>query len=156
MSLRAVALLGVLLCAGQACEHARQLSSASDAAPRQEAKKVTVSPNSFRAIKALIFERGDRQTYCNMYNDNPHLGFEGFDVFLNPDTGQANINCDPSRSDFNEMVIRDWRTQKLYFLLKLDLATEKLLFEPEDAAALESYFTIMLSSPSATPARPRP
>jgi hypothetical protein len=41
-----------------------------------------------------------------MYNDNPHYSFTDFDVFLNPDTGQANINCDKQKSDFNHMVFR--------------------------------------------------
>lgn len=140
-----------LLWTGLACTHSGQLAVTPDAAVKQETQQAVVSPKSFRAIKALIIQRGDRQIYCNMYSNNPHLGFEGFDVFLNPDVGQRNINCDLARSDFNEMVIRDWRTQKIYFLVKLDLATETLSFEPEDAVAIEGYFRVMLSAPPATP-----
>ena len=61
---------------------------------------------NFLLIKNHILARGDRLTYCNRYNHNPHFQFREFDIYLNPDTGQQNINCDPKLSDFNEMVIR--------------------------------------------------
>jgi len=60
----------------------------------------------FLLIKNHILARGDRQTYCNRYNHNPHFQFREFDIYLNPDIGQQNINCDSKLSDFNEMVIR--------------------------------------------------
>ncbi len=72
-------------------------------------KATAISPitvEAFLKIKALVLTKGDRQTYCDMYNDNPHYGIKDFDVFLDPDTGQGNINCDKKKSDFNYMVFR--------------------------------------------------
>ncbi len=85
-----------------------------------DVKKVTpsntvVTAAAFRKIKSLVLAKGDRLTYCNMYNDNPHFSFKDFDVFLNPDTGQENINCDKQKSDFNYMVLRT-KTMAYYHL----------------------------------------
>lgn len=63
----------------------------------------TVTVEAFLKIKSVVLTRGDRQTYCSMYNHNPHYSFKDFDVFLNPDK-PANINCEKEKSDFNHMV----------------------------------------------------
>ncbi len=65
-----------------------------------------LTPHNFLCIKEFVLAYGDRQTYCNMYNNNPHYQFEDFSVYLDPERGQFNINCDPNLSDFNEIVIR--------------------------------------------------
>ena len=80
-----------------------------------------LSSENFRRIKRFVLQAGDRQTYCNRYNHNPHYSFgEGFEVYLNPDVGQRNINCDPARSDFDEIVIQIQppRGVTLYYHLK--------------------------------------
>lgn len=41
----------------------------------------------FALVCRLIFETGDRQTYCNRYNQSPHFEFETFDAWLNPQRG---------------------------------------------------------------------
>jgi hypothetical protein len=67
---------------------------------------LNMTTTQFDIIKQYILRKGDRQTYCNMYNNNPHLALDEFEVYLNPSIGQANINCDPNLSDFNDLVIR--------------------------------------------------
>jgi hypothetical protein len=57
-------------------------------------------------VKQFILENGLRETYCNMYNNNPAYRTESFAFYLDPDTGQANINCKPEKSDFHTMTIR--------------------------------------------------
>jgi len=66
---------------------------------------LTVS--NFLTIKNFILTNGLSQTYCQMYNGNPYFGFEGMNAYLNPDTHQANINCDRSKSDFNSLVLQE-------------------------------------------------
>jgi len=66
---------------------------------------LTVS--NFLTIKNFILTNGLSQTYCQMYNGNPYFGFEGMNAYLNPDTLQANINCDRSKSDFNALVLQE-------------------------------------------------
>jgi len=67
---------------------------------------------NFNLVKNFILKNGDRHTYCNMYNNNPHYMFGFIDVFLNPEYGgpynhpQWNINCDPDKSDFDKIVIK--------------------------------------------------
>jgi len=75
---------------------------------------------SFIRIRDFVLEHGDRQTYCNMYNHNPHASFNNIDIYLNPDTGQQNINCDPKLSGFNNMVVRT-REPWIYYRLSLNM-----------------------------------
>jgi len=42
-----------------------------------------------------------------MYNDNPFYQVENYSFYLNPDSGQRNINCDPTKSGFRTLVIRN-------------------------------------------------
>jgi hypothetical protein len=88
-----------------------------DSAASQPANEV-LSVVSFNRITKFILTHGDRQTYCQMYNDNPHAVLGGVNLYLNPDTGQRNINCDPKLSGFDEIVIRTDKMQ--YYLIKLD------------------------------------
>jgi len=89
-----------------------------------------MSYNDFENIKNYILSKGDRETFCNMYNDNPHYSFTGFEAYLNPEIGQLNINCDPELSDFNEIVIRDQSSDPQYFHLLIvhigDLDNEQI------------------------------
>ena len=66
-----------------------------------------MTAGEFNRLKRFILKAGDRQTYCNMYNANPHFDFGSFDAFLHPDVMQANINFDPALSDFDRLVVRD-------------------------------------------------
>ena len=61
---------------------------------------------NFAKIKNFILTNGLSRTYCQMYNNNPFFGFDGMNAYLNPDTDQANINCERSKSDFNTLVIQ--------------------------------------------------
>ncbi len=83
--------------------------TSDDKQPSEKFHDITddISPESFNRIKNFILEKGDRKFYCSMYNNNPHFYFGTFHAYLNPDTGQKNINCDLSLSDFNELVIHD-------------------------------------------------
>ncbi len=56
-------------------------------------------------IKKFIIAQGKRQTYCNMYNNNPFYSTKNYSFHLNPDTGQQNIDCQPDKSDFNDLTI---------------------------------------------------
>lgn len=42
-----------------------------------------------------------------MYNNNPFYGTRNYSFYLNPDSGQANINCELNKSDFNTLTIRN-------------------------------------------------
>jgi hypothetical protein len=111
----------------------------------------------FAAIRGFILRRGDRQTYCNMYNHNPHYRFDTFDVYLNPDIGQGNINCDPARSGFDELVIRDQNSEPQYYHVKEDRERARLTIKvgsehtgpgARDLEALAGYVTVMLKRSS--------
>lgn len=89
-----------------------------------------ISVQNFESIKDFILVNGDKQTYCNMYNNNPHYSYGYFNSYLNPEIGQANINCDPEISDFNEIVIRDQNSDPQYYYLHIvrlgDLENEQI------------------------------
>ena len=57
-------------------------------------------------IQKFILKQGKRETYCNMYNNNPSSQTKNYRFYLNPDTGQENINCDPKKSGFHNLTIR--------------------------------------------------
>jgi hypothetical protein len=59
-------------------------------------------------IQKFILKRGKTATYCNMYNNNPAWITGGYGFYLNPDTGQANINCDSEKSGFHSLTIHDF------------------------------------------------
>lgn len=89
-----------------------------------------MSVQDFEDIKSYILTNGDRQTYCNIYNNNPHYSFSGFESYLNPEIGQANINCDTEISDFNEIAIRDQNSMPIYYHILVvrngDLENDKI------------------------------
>ena len=68
------------------------------------------------AIQQFILRQGRTQTYCNMYNNNPFFPVGRYSFYLDPDPGgphnhpQYNGNCDPEKSEFHTLVIRnmDW------------------------------------------------
>lgn len=63
-------------------------------------------------IKQFILKNGQHETYGNMYNNNPAYHTKGFCFYLNPDSGQQNINCDVAKSDFNSLIIRSLSAKK--------------------------------------------
>jgi hypothetical protein len=106
-----------------------------------------VSVDLFESIKTFILTNGDRETYSNMYNDNPHYSFDGFESYLNPDIGQFNPDCDTSKSDFNEIVIRDQNAIPQYYYIRIvrkgDIANEQIItYEgmSEDKVYLLNFF----------------
>lgn len=95
---------------------------------------------TFRRIKQIILECGDRQTYCSRYNRNPHIAVDGIDAYLNPEDWH-NINCDPERSDFDEFVIRLPGRPPQH--LHVRLQGEQLHFEISQADALVRCFAVL-------------
>ena len=96
---------------------------------------------NFQRIKSFILRHGDRQTYCNMYNRNPHYDFGAFQVYLDPDVGQQNINCDPELSDFSTLVVQDWKARAIYVRWSVD--GERMHFNGS-RGALTQYVRSML------------
>lgn len=78
-----------------------------------------ISVDLFESIKTYVLTNGDKETYSNMYNNNPYSSFDGIELYLNPDIGQLNSNCDTSLSDFNEIVIRDIFANPQYYYIHI-------------------------------------
>ena len=88
----------------------------------------------FENTKTFILENGDRVDYCSKYLNNPHYSFSDFDAYLNPEIGQRNIYCDEKISDFNEIVIHDWKTEQKYyhiFIVRQGDIENKEIYVPE-------------------------
>lgn len=100
---------------------------------------------NFQRIKRMILARGDRRTYCNMYNSNPHIEVDGFHAYLSPDVGQHNINCDPARSDFDQLTIYDQSAGPDHQYCSTRIDGDALSFEPGSGSALERYFVALLA-----------
>ncbi|NIM15583.1 MAG: hypothetical protein GTO45_26700 [Candidatus Aminicenantes bacterium] len=74
---------------------------------QKESAEKTITRENLIKIKQFILEQGNRETYCNMYNNNPAYQTKNFRFYLNPDSGQENINCDPKKSGFHNLTIRN-------------------------------------------------
>jgi len=100
--------------------------------------KTFFNVENFTLIKKFILEKGGKETYCNKYNTNPHYKFEIGDVYLNPEGGEKNINCDPEQSDFDELVIK---TNNNYYFIKHNKSTNSLAidFEGDPRAKNDGY-----------------
>ncbi len=68
----------------------------------------------FDAISEFTLTYGDKRTYCNRFNDNPHLALDGFDLYLNP-ANTNNVYCEAEISGFNELVIYDAGKEIQYY-----------------------------------------
>jgi signal peptidase I len=88
-----------------------------------------INPVQFEKIKKFILQKGDRKTFRNYDNYNPHYKFSTFDAFLGADTGQMNINNDPELSDFNELTLSHQNPDIPYYTIVLvrngDLKSQK-------------------------------
>lgn len=126
-------------------------SCKSTPAPVAEATQETdevLTAAAFNQIKDHILAQGDRQTYCNMFNNNPHIALGDMDIYLNPDTGQQNINCDLALSGFNQMVIRTrepWKYYRVQLNLK-DTGPDLIIQEGTDPEELSELFQEALSA----------
>ena len=99
----AITLLALVLCVSQTFAETidvrlRILNKSSD-------EKIITRTNLIK-IKQFILKQGFRETYCNMYGNNPAYRTKNFSFYLNPDSGQANINCETNKSDFHVLTIR--------------------------------------------------
>ncbi|WP_282132485.1 hypothetical protein [Cellulophaga baltica] len=88
-----------------------------------------VPPIKFEKIQRFILKNGDRRTYRNFDNHNPHYKFSNCEVFLGADIGQRNGTNDPAISNFNQLTITDYdatlRYYELIIVRKGDLEAEK-------------------------------
>ena len=66
---------------------------------------------NLQRIKRFILERGERCTYCQMFNNNPCFATRNYRFFLirirevPTTTRSGNINCELERSDFRTLVV---------------------------------------------------
>lgn len=95
------------------------------------------SLTQFEAIIDYALNHGDRKTYCNRYNNNPHLKVGDFDLFLSP-TDKQNTLCDTTISGFNEIVIYHPREDIQYYHIKLVDAMEVKHYIDTSGRQLES------------------
>ena len=99
----ALSFLAILTCSGVAL--ARNADVRLRISQMEDDEKV-VTRDNLQKIKQFILQNGRRETYCNKFNNNPAYHTKEFQLYLDPDAGQLNGNCDPAKSDFNTLTIR--------------------------------------------------
>jgi hypothetical protein len=102
------------------------LSSVVSGIPQETQQMYDISnilnKNDFEKIIQFVLTSGDRATYCNMYNNNPHYPHEEFHIYLNPISRRINFlkeNLSYNVSDYNSIVIQDWKSIHTYYHLLL-------------------------------------
>ncbi|MGF1557670.1 MAG: hypothetical protein ACFCUL_01095 [Flavobacteriaceae bacterium] len=64
------------------------------------------SKKDFEELRSFIFKKGDRQSFRNFDNDNPHYRFEDFDVYLGTGDQRRVFENDRLKpEDYSELVI---------------------------------------------------
>jgi hypothetical protein len=99
----------------------------------------------FQDIVDFILKNGDRQTYCNMFNNNPHYKLEGFDIFLDPINQSINWSEDKLSnkiSDYDKIVIQDFQTDVTYY--RLTLSENKVLLDIDNQKDFDSIKKVFL------------
>lgn len=85
---------------------------------KKEISSVLLDKTTFEKIVHHILLYGDRNTYCNKYNNSPHYAIDGVRVYLNPVSQSINFSKDNLSykiSDYNEIVIFD---EHAYFFIE--------------------------------------
>ena len=62
----------------------------------------------FAEIVSFVLENGDRQNYCNRYNNNPHYMLDDIDIYLNPHNQMINAteeHLSNNPLDYNRITI---------------------------------------------------
>ncbi len=65
------------------------------------------------SVKDFILRQGKTETFCAMYNNNPCWSVNSCVFYLIPDFGgpdnrpQFNVECDPSKTDFHSLMVRN-------------------------------------------------
>ncbi|MDR3273265.1 MAG: hypothetical protein LBT29_07280 [Flavobacteriaceae bacterium] len=98
----------------------------------------------FEEIVQFVLSKGDRETYCNMYNNNPHYNLNGIDFYLNPINQHINYfkeNLSYTVSDYNEILIDDNNDKKQF---RFRIEGEKI-YTTDDVEILREYFNKMLN-----------
>lgn len=73
---------------------------------QEKTEEKTITRGNLIKIQQFILQQGKRETYCNLYNDNPAHRTKNYNFYLNPDTKQKNGNCDLTKSGFHNLTIR--------------------------------------------------
>lgn len=84
------------------------------------------SLQEFEDLLSFVLENGNNKTYCSLYNNNPHYAFAGFDVYLNPVSGNNSDLGDFKLSDFNELLIHDLNEDIQYYHICSGFSTKVL------------------------------
>jgi hypothetical protein len=87
----------------------------------EESMSNTVGKQYFEEMVRFVLSNGDRRTYCNMYNNNPHYSFDDVEIYLNPYDQWINYSENKlsyTVSDYNEMLIED-NSNKKHFRIRL-------------------------------------
>jgi hypothetical protein len=121
-----IAIAGTVLLALVIGWHARGAEAESPIAVVSDGSNMVLTVANFVRIQKFILDQGKRQTYCNMFNDNPYWAFPEFNAYLNP-SDQRNINCEIGKSEFNTLVIQVTKLgPNRYWEVLLDRTKKKL------------------------------
>lgn len=94
-----------------------------------------LSYDDFQKIKQFVLDKGQVQTYCNMYNDNPFYQFDdGIELYLNPIVQFYTGGEHPDLEAYNTMTIRIWDEKKDYPFMYTNIGegkdTKKMFLNP--------------------------
>ena len=84
--------------------------------------------NDFKRIVQYILDNGDRQTYNNMYNNNPHYSLKDFDIYLDPISQWINFRKEYLSAEvnhYNRITIMDWNSKHVIYY-RIMLYNEKV------------------------------
>ena len=99
------------------------------------------SASQFEELKRFILKKGDRLTYRNFDNKNPHYKMGSADLYLNAEIGQENMNNDATISDFNEITINDAKYRYTIRLVRKGDLKKANIYSPKGLEENKLYLT---------------
>lgn len=116
-SIKPLLLLIVVFGVFFSCGHSKTAIQ-SPMIPKEKDISNQFSAKEFKQLRTFVFNNGNRLTFRNFDNNNPHCKRDGIDLFFG--TFQQHFGKNPMEEDYTELIIRVKEEKINYITLKLD------------------------------------
>ncbi|MGA1870892.1 MAG: BsuPI-related putative proteinase inhibitor [bacterium] len=118
----------------------------------KENEHMVINVEKFKKIRQFIIDQGQRETYCQMYNNNPYYQFsDNFAFYLNPRSQLVDM-YDAPVDEFIEITIQEMPAPLKYYYIHYDEAAQNICVRSSPQEEIEEvekkidfFFTEALS-----------
>ncbi len=99
---------------------------------------IVLTMENFLKISNFVLSEGDRQTYCQAFNNNPHYRFSDFHLYLNSFSG--NFQCELGKCEFT-ITIQTINTSFTYSYWNVSLREKNLILQQYHSTTKSNILT---------------